>query len=74
MRRFLIHIEGVGRLHLHPISQFEGANPRLQGRLARTGRQVVGIQFPQQVELPLLVLRSEACVADVVDQLPGIGL
>ena len=72
--RLLIHIEGVGRLHLHAVGQLEGANPRLEGRLARTGGQVIGVQFPQQVELPLLILRPEASVADVVDQLPGIGL
>jgi hypothetical protein len=72
--RLLIHIEGVGGLHLHAVGQLEGANPRLEGRLARTGGQVIGVQFPQQVKLPLLVLRPEASVADVVDQLPGIGL
>ena len=74
MRGFLIHIKGIGRLHLHTVGQLEGSNPRLKGRLTGPRCQVIGIEFSQQVELPLLILRSEARVADVVDQLPRIGL
>ena len=74
MRGFLIHIKGIGRLHLHAIGQLEGSNPRLEGCLAGPRCQVIGVEFPQQVKLTLLILRSEACVADVVDQLPRIRL
>ncbi len=72
-------VEGVGRHHLHPVSQLEAGDPRLQGIVLGPGPLVHPVQVRQQVELPALVRLGHRCVADVLDQLldlaaPGIDV
>ena len=67
--RFLLDVEGVGRLHLHPVSQLERMDASFQRGFVRAGLGVTAVQFLQQIELPPLLAPSDLIVADVLDQL-----
>ena len=72
--RLLADVEGIGRLELHPVGKLEGTDPRLDRRLAGALVEMAGIERAEEVELLLLAVGAEARIADVVDELAGVGL
>src|SRR5256885_3974482 len=55
--RLLAHVEGIGRLHLHPISQLERLHARLEPRigLARSEEHTSELQSPCNLVCRLLL-------------------
>ena len=67
--RLLADVEGVGRLHLHPVCQLHRLDARLQLRVLRALLLVPAVQLLHQIELLSLLLAVEGRVPDVFDQL-----
>ena len=53
--RLLLHVERIGRHHLHPVGQLEAGDSRLEVVILGTRLLVPAIELGQQVELTPLV-------------------
>ena len=60
--RLAADVEGVGRLHLHAVSQLERLDPGFQLRIALALGQMLAVELGQQVELPPLIGRGHVFV------------
>ena len=67
-------VEGVGRLHLHAVGQFERLDPRLQLRLVRPLLGVPAVHPLHQVQLPSLLRSRPPRIADVGNQLVDLRM
>ena len=65
---FLLDVKGVGRFHLHSISEFERVNPGFECRFVGPLIGMLSVQFLQQIELPPLLAPGGLVIANVFDQ------
>ena len=71
---FLAEVEGIGRFHLHLISQLKGLQARLQFRVFPQGLTVFLIELIEQIKLPPLLLPRGVIITDVLDELVHLGV
>ena len=72
--RLAADVERFGRFALHAIGQFERLDAGFELRVGRSGLLMPAVELLHEVELPPLVGRRAARVADVLDQLFDLGM
>ena len=66
--RFTIHVERIGRVHLHPVRQLERLDARLELRVLLSPGRMPAIESLDEIELPPLLGEGESAILDVLDQ------
>ncbi len=70
---FPLDIEGVGGFHLHPIGEFKGLYPGLQGAFVLPPFRVPTVHLLDEIQLAALRFGRDGPVADIGNQLIDLG-
>ncbi len=69
-----LDVEGIGRVHLHSVSQFKGGNSRLQLFIINASLLMLLIEPSQQIQLSPLLCGRNRKIANVLNQIVDLSM